>query len=41
MGHFGATHRWGAKFVIHILVIPYLNKMQKVYELRDIPIELC
>ena len=51
MGFFGAAHRWGGspslKSVTDIIVmkldtvIPYLNKLQKVYESRDTYIQFC
>ena len=45
MGIFGAAHEWGgAKMSLPTMmklgtVIPYLNKIQKVYKLRAIPLE--
>ena len=53
MGFFGAAHRWGGggspslKSVTDIIVmkldtdIPYLNKLQKVYESRDTYLQFC
>ena len=48
MGFFGAAHGWADK-ICHIsptrmklgTVIPYPKKIQKIYELRDTPLEFC
>ena len=50
MGFFGAAHGWGAggtfchtsPIMMKLgTVIPYLKKIQKLYELRDTPLEFC
>ena len=51
MGYFGAAHGWGGGLslisVTHPTwmklgtVIPYLKKIQKIYESRDTPLEFC
>ena len=49
-GFFGAAHGWGAggtfchtsPIMMKLgTVIPYLKKIQKLYELRDTPLEFC
>ena len=53
MGFFGAAHGWGGQTppskICHTYptmmklgtVIPYLKKIQKIYESRDTPPEFC
>ena len=42
MGIFGAAQGWGSqKSLPKSTVIPYLKKIQKIYELRDTPPEFC
>ena len=46
MGIFGAAHGWGGGHIYPTMmilgtVIPYLKKIQKIYESHDTPPEFC